>query len=132
MWLSGTAVKVELLESSERNAMAGQLEVTSGYEVTAGGNYGRPLNNCEDGCDCNTDEQIVAYDGGKVRWAVCADTCNSTATCPPMKWGYVTCKPLGRCFIKCFSSDWDCPRDAWCKPVQLGPYRERLCMYDVR
>ncbi|KAF4753368.1 hypothetical protein FOZ63_019360, partial [Perkinsus olseni] len=99
MWLSGTAVKVELLESSERNAsMAGQLEVTSGYEVTAGGNYGRPLNNCEDGCDCNTDEQIVAYepvrslgfslqDGGKVRWAVCADTCNSTATCPPMKWG---------------------------------------------
>ncbi|KAF4718969.1 hypothetical protein FOZ62_007771, partial [Perkinsus olseni] len=104
---SGTAMDIRVQEASTgHSTLAAQFGIPFDKvrltSVAGGGNYGRPLNNCEEGCACNTDSAIVIHDSeGRVMWAVCANGCESSSSCPSYQSLMIRCAPLERCFIRC-------------------------------
>ncbi|KAF4744619.1 hypothetical protein FOZ62_017332 [Perkinsus olseni] len=116
----GTAMDIRVQEiSTGYSTLAAQLGIPVDKvrlpSVAGGGNYGRPLNNCEEGCACNTDSAIVIHDSeGRVMWAVCANGCELSSSCPS------------------YHSLMDCPAGSACAAVQLGSFEDRICMYYMK
>ncbi|KAF4658669.1 hypothetical protein FOL46_006878 [Perkinsus olseni] len=141
---SGTAMDIRVQEASTgHSTLAAQLGIPVDKvrlpSVAGGGNYGRPLNNCEGGCACNTDSAIVIHmrsrlfdSEGRVMWAVCANGCESSSSCPSYQSLMIRCAPLGCCFIRCIFTERDCPAGSACDAVRLGSFEDRICMYYMK
>ncbi|KAF4693488.1 hypothetical protein FOZ62_025009, partial [Perkinsus olseni] len=146
MCLSGAISELKAQEPP-RSSSAAPVDIPSVngslIDLTGvGNNYEKPIN-CNDGCECNTDSDIVGQDSFfGWSWAVCADYCKTPAICPPFsspevhiqsplgKPQTIGCAPLGRCHIKC-KSMLDCPLFAWCVLLSIQSISEYLCMFPL-